>query len=51
MRGLMMLLILLPVVAVQGAHITDKLLVGLYEKPDGAEEPFSLLPSGTRWRF
>ena len=42
-----MLLILLPVAAVQGAQITDKLLAGLYEKPDGSKEPVSLLPSGT----
>jgi SH3 domain protein len=46
-RGLLILLLLLPVAAVQGAHITDKLLAGLYEKPDSTNDPISLLPSGT----
>ncbi|MET0084520.1 MAG: TIGR04211 family SH3 domain-containing protein [Sedimenticola sp.] len=31
----------------QGAHITDKLLAGLYEKPDTSGEPLKVLPSGT----
>jgi SH3 domain protein len=30
----------------QAAHITDKLLAGLYDKP-GAAQPIKLLPSGT----
>ncbi|MCP3672034.1 MAG: TIGR04211 family SH3 domain-containing protein [Gammaproteobacteria bacterium] len=31
----------------QAAHITDKLLVGLYAKPDTASQPTKVLPSGT----
>jgi len=46
-RGLLILLLLLPVVAAKAEHITDKLLAGLYEKPDSTEDPISLLPSGT----
>lgn len=29
------------------AHVTDKLLVGLYQEPDTATEPMRLLPSAT----
>jgi uncharacterized protein YgiM (DUF1202 family) len=46
-RGLLILLLLLPVAVVQADQITDKLLAGLYEKPDSTEDPISLLPSGT----
>ncbi len=31
----------------QAAHITDKLLVGFYAKPDPASQPTKVLPSGT----
>ncbi len=46
-RWLLLLLMLLPVATVQGAHVTDKLLAGLYEEPDSTDDPISLLPSGT----
>jgi len=39
-------LLLLPTV-VNAAHITDKLLAGMYAKPTSAEQPVQLLPSGT----
>jgi hypothetical protein len=34
-------------VAADAAHITDKLLAGLYAEPQLAEQPVQLLPSGT----
>ena len=47
-RNLLVLLILmLSTATIRGAHITDKLLAGLYENPDGTEDPISLLTSGT----
>lgn len=33
--------------SVQAAHITDKLLVGLYTKPASGVQPIKVLPSGT----
>ena len=32
---------------VYSAHITDKLLAGMYAKPNATEQPIQLLPSGT----
>jgi len=39
--------LVMPVHAAQGAHITDKLLAGFYEQPDTASQPLKVLPSGT----
>ncbi len=38
---------LVAVVTVQAAHITDKLVVGLYPEPKAEGTPLQLLPSGT----
>jgi len=42
--GLLLLLLSLPLSA---AYITDKLLAGIYEKPETSAAPLELLPSGT----
>ncbi len=42
-----LLLLLLTISSVQAAHITDKLLVGLYAKPSSGLQPIKVLPSGT----
>lgn len=39
--------LLLAMTSVQAAHITDKLLVGLYAKPKSGLQPSKVLPSGT----
>ncbi len=39
--------LLLTISSVQAAHVTDKLLVGLYAKPDASTQPTKVLPSGT----
>ena len=41
-----MVLLCLPLLA-HSAHITDKLLAGMYAKPTDQEQPVRLLPSGT----
>ncbi|MEJ2530117.1 MAG: TIGR04211 family SH3 domain-containing protein, partial [Gammaproteobacteria bacterium] len=41
------IVLLLAVSSAQAAHITDKLLVGLYAKPEGSTKPIKVLPSGT----
>ena len=41
------IVLLLAVSSAQAAHITDKLLVGLYAKPEGTTKPIKVLPSGT----
>lgn len=46
LKRIFLLLLLLPT-WVQAAHITDKLLAGMYAKPTSAEQPVQLLPSGT----
>jgi len=46
MPALFLLLVGLAGAAI-AAHVTDKLLVGLYPEPDAATEPLRLLPSGT----
>ncbi|MBV1951201.1 MAG: TIGR04211 family SH3 domain-containing protein [Cycloclasticus sp.] len=43
---LLMVLLCLPLLA-HSAHITDKLLAGMYAKPSDQEQPVGLLPSGT----
>ncbi len=39
--------LLLTISSVQAAHITDKLLVGLYAQPKSGVQPIKVLPSGT----
>jgi len=39
--------LLLTISSVQAAHITDKLLVGLYSEPKSGIQPLKVLPSGT----
>jgi len=46
LRVLCVPLLILIATPAQAAHITDKLLAGLYDKP-GGEQPLKLLPSGT----
>ncbi|OOZ36586.1 TIGR04211 family SH3 domain-containing protein [Solemya velesiana gill symbiont] len=46
-KTLLILLLTLWATLVQGAHITDKLLVGIYGKPDATTEPLKVLTSGT----
>ena len=41
------LVLLLTMTSVQAAHITDKLLVGLYAQPKSGIQPSKVLPSGT----
>lgn len=41
------IVLLLAISSAQAAHITDKLLVGLYSKPDASAQPTKVLPSGT----
>ncbi len=41
------IVLLLAVSSAQAAHITDKLLVGLYANPEGSTKPVKVLPSGT----
>ncbi len=43
---LLLALLFLPLLA-HSAHITDKLLAGMYAKPSDQEQPVRLLPSGT----
>ncbi len=45
-KRIFLLLMLWPIVG-NGAHITDKLLAGMYAAPNKAEQPIQLLPSGT----
>ncbi|MFT6624048.1 MAG: SH3 domain protein [Cycloclasticus sp.] len=45
-RLLLLLLMLWPLMA-YSAHITDKLLAGMYSTPDNSQQPVQLLPSGT----
>ncbi|PHS72942.1 MAG: arylsulfatase [Cycloclasticus sp.] len=45
-KRILFLLILIPTMSL-AAHITDKLLVGMYAKPNSDEQPIQLLPSGT----
>lgn len=45
-RLLLLLLMLWPLMA-YSAHITDKLLAGMYSSPDSAQQPIQLLPSST----
>jgi SH3 domain protein len=40
-------LLLLSVTTLQAAHITDKLIVGLYETPDNSTKPLQVISSGT----
>ncbi len=40
-------LLLLTATSLQAAHITDKLLVGLYETADNNTKPLKVIPSGT----
>jgi SH3 domain protein len=40
-------LLLLTATTLQAAHITDKLLVGLYETPDNSTKPLQVISSGT----
>ncbi len=40
-------MLLFAIGSAQAAHITDKLLVGFYAKPDPASQPTKVLPSGT----
>jgi len=46
LKRFLFLLLFLPVI-VNAAHITDKLLAGMYVKPNNTEQPIELLPSGT----
>jgi len=46
LRVLCVPLLILTAAPTQAAHITDKLLAGLYDKP-GSGQPIKLLPSGT----
>lgn len=46
LRRVFFLLLVFPAI-VNAAHITDKLLAGMYAKPDSAEQPVQLLPSST----
>lgn len=46
LKRIFFLLLFLPTL-VNAAHITDKLLAGMYAKPTSAEQPVQLLPSGT----
>lgn len=46
LKRFVFLLLLWPIVG-YSAHITDKLLAGMYAKPSSAEQPVQLLPSGT----
>lgn len=46
MRRILFVLLLV-IGSAQAAHITDKLLVGLYDKPDSSTKPIKVLPSGT----
>jgi len=46
LKRLILLLVLCPAMG-YSAHITDKLLAGMYAAPSNSEEPLQLLPSGT----
>ncbi len=46
LKRFLFLLLFLPVI-VNAAHITDKLLAGMYVKPNNTQQPIELLPSGT----
>ena len=46
LKSLLVLVMLLPLMS-EAAHITDKLLAGMYASPNSAEQPIQLLPSGT----
>jgi len=46
LRAILILLLICPAVALS-AHITDKLLAGMYETPNSQQSPIKLLPSGT----
>jgi len=46
MKRLLLLALLWPCIALS-AHITDKLLAGMYEAPNSQQQPVKLLPSGT----
>lgn len=45
-KRIILLLMLWPIVG-NSAHITDKLLAGMYAAPNKTEQPIQLLPSGT----
>ncbi len=47
MRKTLLTILLLSTTAMQAAHITDKLLVGVYETPDNSTKPIKVIPSGT----
>jgi SH3 domain protein len=47
MRRIIPALLLIATTGLQAAHITDKLLVGFYEKPDESTQPERVLSSGT----
>ena len=46
LKKILLGLLLLPLTA-QAAHITDRLLAGMYSSPKVSNEPIKLLPSGT----
>jgi SH3 domain protein len=46
LKRLLLLALLMPMLA-YSAHITDKLLAGMYAEPSRGEQPIQLLPSGT----
>jgi len=46
LRAILVLLLICPAVALS-AHITDKLLAGMYDAPSSEQSPIKLLPSGT----
>lgn len=46
LKRFLFLLLFLPV-TVNAAHITDKLVAGMYVKPNNTQQPIELLPSGT----
>ncbi|PHR50704.1 TIGR04211 family SH3 domain-containing protein [Cycloclasticus sp.] len=46
LKHVFFLLLFLPAMA-NAAHITDKLLAGMYAEPNNSEQPTQLLPSGT----
>lgn len=46
LRAILILLLIFPAVALS-AHITDKLLAGMYETPNSQQSPIKLLSSGT----
>jgi SH3 domain protein len=47
LKTLLTTLLLLAATTLQAAHITDKLLVGLYETPNNSTKPLKVITSGT----